>query len=103
LSIGNTNQSEIMAAEQYTTMTRKGQITVPAAIRKALGLKVGDKVAISLEEHGDLRANLRPVRSVTELTFGAVAVRAPVDPDAVRDAFMEAAVERDERSKRSSQ
>lgn len=58
--------------EQLTVVTRKGQITVPAEIRRALGLKEGDKVAVSLAEEGQPQASLRPVRSVTEMTFGAV-------------------------------
>jgi AbrB family looped-hinge helix DNA binding protein len=58
-----------MDREQLTVVTRKGQITVPAAIRQALGLKEGDKVAVSLDERG---ARLRPVRSVTEMTYGVL-------------------------------
>src|SRR5207248_9670480 len=58
-----------MSTEQYTVVTRKGQITVPAEIRKALGLRIGDKVAVSLDDNGVLHANLRPVRSVTDMTF----------------------------------
>jgi AbrB family looped-hinge helix DNA binding protein len=30
-------------------ITRKGQITIPAGARKALGLKQGDKVVVSVE------------------------------------------------------
>jgi AbrB family looped-hinge helix DNA binding protein len=36
--------------ERVSVVTRKGQITIPAEFRKALGLKEGDKVALSLEE-----------------------------------------------------
>ena len=62
--------------EQLTTVTRKGQITVPIEIRKALGIEVGDKVAVSLdEENGALHANLRPVRSVADMTFGIITPR----------------------------
>ena len=55
--------------EQLTRMTRKGQITVPAEVRRALGLRQGDKVAISVDAE---LAYLRPVRSVTEMTFGSL-------------------------------
>jgi AbrB family looped-hinge helix DNA binding protein len=34
------------------TMTSKGQITVPASIRKALRLDTGDRVAFQLREDG---------------------------------------------------
>lgn len=87
--------------EQLTTVTRKGQITVPAEIRRALDLHIGDKVAVSLdEEHGAPRANLRPVRSVAEMTFGAIrAAQSPVDEAAVHDAFAEHAIARDARTR----
>ncbi|MBK8446757.1 MAG: AbrB/MazE/SpoVT family DNA-binding domain-containing protein [Micropruina sp.] len=33
----------------YTTITAKGQITLPAEARRALGLRVGQKVAVRVE------------------------------------------------------
>ena len=35
-----------------STMTSKGQITIPAEIRKQLGLSPGDRVAFRKSEHG---------------------------------------------------
>ena len=32
---------------QYSTVTQKGQITIPIDIRKALGIKEGDKIAFT--------------------------------------------------------
>jgi AbrB family looped-hinge helix DNA binding protein len=53
----------------YTTVTAKGQITLPAGIRRALHLDAGRKVEVRLEgetvvieaapEIGELRARLR--------------------------------------------
>jgi AbrB family looped-hinge helix DNA binding protein len=76
------------AKEQLTVMTRKGQITVPADIRRALGLQVGDKVAVSLDEEGQiLHANLRPVRSVADATFGSIrSAQQPISEQEVRQA-----------------
>jgi AbrB family looped-hinge helix DNA binding protein len=82
--------------ETLTRMTRKGQITVPAEIRRALNLQVGDKVAISLEEGGAPHARLRPVRSVADMTFGVIPARKqPEDFEELRQMFMESATERD--------
>lgn len=53
--------------ERVSVVTRKGQITIPAEFRKALGLKEGDKVALSLEE-GEVR--LSPTESVVTRTAG---------------------------------
>lgn len=38
------------------TITSKGQITLPARIRKALNVKSGDKLDFHLDQNGELRA-----------------------------------------------
>ncbi len=55
--------------EHRSVVTRKGQITIPAEFRRALGLKEGDKVALSLEE-GEVR--LSRTGSVVAATAGAL-------------------------------
>src|SRR5258708_39106134 len=40
-------------AGSYTRMTRKGQTTVRAAVRAALGLKEGDRIEVELSPEGD--------------------------------------------------
>jgi AbrB family looped-hinge helix DNA binding protein len=55
--------------EQLTVVTRKGQVTIPAEIRKALGLKEGDKVAFVL---ADDQVTLSKKGSVVALTAGAL-------------------------------
>ena len=59
---------------QLTVVTRKGQITLPANIRRAMGLRQGDKVAVVLE---DGTARLSPAGSVVDRTAGAAATREP--------------------------
>jgi antitoxin PrlF len=46
-------------------MTSKGQITIPVEVRKALGLKTGEKVAFLPGENGEFR--LRRVGSINDL------------------------------------
>jgi AbrB family looped-hinge helix DNA binding protein len=71
-----------------TVLTRKGQITVPAEIRRTLNLKQGDKVALSMSETGKCEAVIRPVRSVAEMTFGSVTPRkTPEDFQELRQMF----------------
>jgi len=53
-----------------TTMTRKGQITIPAEIRRELDLKEGER--ISVERQGEA-VLIRRARSVTEQTAGILA------------------------------
>jgi AbrB family looped-hinge helix DNA binding protein len=50
---------------EITKMTAKGQITLPIAIRKRLGLTTGDKVGFILDGGGIQVVN------VSALTFGA--------------------------------
>jgi AbrB family looped-hinge helix DNA binding protein len=79
--------------ELYTSVTRKGQITLPAEIRRLLNVKEGDRIAVSLlapSDDGELKAIIKPVRSVTEMTFGAVPpLKRPEDFDELRSAFEE--------------
>ena len=52
---------------EITKMTAKGQITLPVAIRKSLGLKPGDKVGFIMDSGGIRVAN------VSTMTFGVTA------------------------------
>lgn len=58
-----------------TTLTRKGQVTIPAHIRTRLGLKHGDKVAFV--EEGD-KIVLVPVPSSVESAFGLLKAKKSV-------------------------
>lgn len=42
------------------TVTSKGQITIPAPVRRRLGLRPGDRVQFQCEESGTV---LRPIRA----------------------------------------
>jgi antitoxin PrlF len=76
--------------ERLTRVTRKGQITIPAEIRKALGIQVGDTVAVSLAEDQTAMARLVRAGSVAERTFGAVTPRRkPEDLKELRRQFIE--------------
>jgi AbrB family looped-hinge helix DNA binding protein len=76
--------------EVLSVVTRKGQITLPAEIRRSLGIKQGDKVSLALDDQDETRVILRSVRSVAELTFGAVKPRRrPEDFQELRQRFEE--------------
>ena len=55
--------------ELVTTMTQRGQITVPAEVRRMLGLKPHDKVAFAIDA-GDVR--LVPVAFTAASAYGSV-------------------------------
>jgi AbrB family looped-hinge helix DNA binding protein len=85
--------------ELYTSVTRKGQITLPAEIRRLLKIKEGDRIAVSLvapTEGEEPQAVIKPVRSVAEMTFGAVPpLKRPKDAGEIRAAFEEGMAQRD--------
>jgi AbrB family looped-hinge helix DNA binding protein len=64
--------------EFITSVTRKGQITLPIEIRRLLGIRAGNRIALSLiasSESREPQVLLKPVRSIAEMTFGAVPPR----------------------------
>lgn len=56
-------------AMQTSTVTSKGQITIPAALRKQMGLRQGDEVAFMVE---DGKVVLVPVLNDIEAASGLV-------------------------------
>ena len=50
------------------TLTSKGQLTIPKAVRDSLRLHTGDRVAFIL--HGDEEAVLKPVTKSVDEVFG---------------------------------
>ncbi len=58
--------------QPLTTVTKKGQVTIPVEIRHSLGLVAGDKVAFVVEQ-GEVK--VRPVKSILDRSFGAVKPR----------------------------
>ena len=55
--------------ELVTTMTQRGQITVPAEVRRLLGLKPRDKVTFAIED-GEVR--LVPAAFTVASAYGSV-------------------------------
>ena len=52
----------------FATLTNKGQVTIPKAIRESLGLHSGDKLEFVLVESG--KAFIRPVTKRVDEVFG---------------------------------
>jgi antitoxin PrlF len=85
-------------------LTSKGQITIPAPVREALGLKSGEKVVFLAGENGEFR--LRRVGSIME-KYGCLAGLAGPDlpkTNAELDELMaEIAAEQDDANKSDAQ
>ena len=50
-----TLQDEMTSKEILSTITSKGQVTIPAEVRKHLDLKPGDKIVFVVEDAGEVR------------------------------------------------
>ena len=71
-----------------TVITRKGQVTIPAAFRRALQLAEGDRLTVLLD---GTSIRLVPAGSVVERTAGVLPATAPaLSAEALRTAAEEA-------------
>jgi AbrB family looped-hinge helix DNA binding protein len=65
---------------ETTTMTSKGQVTIPKAVRQQLGLKQGTRVVFAVEgDHAVLRPAM-PARATPTSGFGLVKITGPAVP-----------------------
>lgn len=78
--------------ELLATLTQRSQVTVPAEVRRVLGIGPKDKVAFQIE---DDQVRLAPAKFTLETAFGSVKPRQrPEDFDkAIREAMEEHADE----------
>jgi AbrB family looped-hinge helix DNA binding protein len=67
-----------------TSVSSKGQITLPRFMREALGLKAGSKVSLSLEE-GELRLRPAPVGTARRLAGSLRRYAKPGTARSIRD------------------
>ena len=78
-----------MSKEFSTVVTRKGQITIPAEVRRTLGLAEGDRIAIVLEDN--LQVFLMRTESPVARTAGMLkSERAPLSAEELRQAAEQA-------------
>lgn len=77
--------------EILSTVTQRGQVTIPAEVRRLLGTKTGDKVAFQIE---DGTVKLAPAKFTLESAFGSVApLHRPEDFEAIKEQALEARAE----------
>jgi antitoxin PrlF len=69
--------------EILSTVTQRGQVTIPAEVRRLLGTKTGDKVAFQIDD-GQVR--LTPAKFTLESAYGSVTpVSRPEDFEAIKE------------------
>jgi AbrB family looped-hinge helix DNA binding protein len=62
-----------------STVSSKGQITVPVEVRNRLGLRPGMVVRFEIRENGVLMRKGSPGRHPVDRVFGTLRLRRPVD------------------------
>ena len=71
-----------------STITAKGQVTIPADLRRRLGLRQGDEVGFILK---DEKITLVPVQRNLEAAFGLLKAKRTVSLEAMEEAIRQRA------------
>ena len=71
--------------EIVSTITSKGQVTIPAEVRRHLALKTGDRIAFVLESDGTVRLIAPRYPSVASLRGAAGSLDRPLSWEQMRD------------------
>lgn len=64
--------------EIISTVSSKGQVTVPAEVRKHLGIKQGDKLSFVIEDEGNVRVQAPRYRDLAALRGAAGKLEKPL-------------------------
>lgn len=82
-----------------STLTSKGQFTLPAEIRQALDLRPGDELRFELSDDKKLTVAPRRRRSIRELreTLPPLTLGRPLTQADIEEAITEAMIEQEER------
>lgn len=61
--------------KKFSTVTRKGQVTIPQVVREKLGIKYGEKVEFATNDKGEVI--LKAVKTDLADVYGALEERKP--------------------------
>lgn len=70
--------------EAISTVTRKGQVTIPIAVRRHLGVDSRDKVAFVIEPDGEVKVTNVRYKDINSLKGAAGVLKKPMAWDEVR-------------------
>ncbi len=68
--------------KKVTSVTRKGQVTIPLVVRERLGIAYGDKVEFSFNEEGEVL--IKPVKTDIDRLYGILCGKSSADPEEQR-------------------
>lgn len=84
-----------------STMTSKGQLTVPKEIRDRLGLEPGDQVRFEILTGGELRISVRKPAPTIVGRLARYAPKRPLSPKQIDDAIARHLAAEDRRIRRA--
>ena len=61
--------------KKYSTVTRKGQVTIPMAVREKLDIAYGEKVEFAVNEQNEVV--IRPVKASLDDVYGVLEKQKP--------------------------
>jgi AbrB family looped-hinge helix DNA binding protein len=64
--------------EIISTITSKGQVTIPAEIRKYLGISTNEKIAFVIDDEGGVRLRIPRYPSIASLRGAAGSLKKPL-------------------------
>jgi len=70
--------------EIISTITSKGQVTIPAEVRKCLHLKTGDKVSFILDDSGEIQLKAPRYPNVAAVVGAAGSLKTPLSWEEMR-------------------
>ena len=74
-----------MYKQIISTVTSKGQVTIPAEVRKHLGVKTRDKIMFIVEETGVVRLSIPHYPDISSLRGAAGSLKKPLSWQEVKN------------------
>ncbi len=65
--------------EIVSTVTSKGQVTIPAEVREYLGIKTNDKIAFVIDQEGIVRLRVPRYPNIASLRGAAGSLQKPLE------------------------
>jgi antitoxin PrlF len=75
--------------EIISTVTSKGQVTIPAEVRKHLGIKANDKIAFVIDQEGVVRLRVPRYTDIASLRGAAGSLSKPLSWQQMREMAQE--------------
>jgi antitoxin PrlF len=75
--------------EIISTVTNKGQVTIPAEVRKYLGIKTNDKIAFVIDQEGVVRLKVPRNTNIASLRGAAGSLSKPLSWQQIQEIAQE--------------